>query len=137
MSDEKKEGDPYLDPATNPFLPCGGDAYVIPAAEVRAAAEEIAGKILISKLIAGEASYEAEFGQEAVPKSCGQPMSIEYAAGPDGMPELRVNGKTLVQLDGEEAQAILHANSCLQASIKREEDRQKYLTPANPFVKLD
>ena len=126
-----------LDPRYNPLLPVGGNAYIIPKSEVQAACEEIAGKMLISKLIAGEKSYEAEYGHEAVPSFGGCEIVIAYAAAEDGGPELLIDGKTLNQIDGETARAIIGANSALQSAIKRADDTRKYLSMENPFVKLD
>lgn len=125
-----------LDPRYNPMLPAGGDSYIIPKADVLAACEEIAGKQVMAKLIGGP-SYEAEFGQAAIPKIAGRPIEIRYADGADGGPELLIDGKSLNVIDGEEAAAIVYAGAALKSAIEREEARKKYLTPeGNRFIKI-
>lgn len=132
MSDETPKD---LDPRFNPFLPCGGDSYIIPKAEVQEAAAEIAGKQLLSKMLDGAAGYKAEYGEAAVPSIGGRELVISYTEAA-GELEVLIDGKSLNVIDGSEAQAILAANTALQRAIVKEEDRKKYLTTDNPLVKL-
>jgi hypothetical protein len=137
VTDDKKELDPYLDPRFNPMLPLGGENFIIPKSEVKDAVEEIAGQQIFPKILAGEKPYAEEYGRAAVPSIGGRELVLTYSeAAADGSLEVLVDGRTLNQIDGDEAQAILSAHSALQSAIKKEEDRKKYLTMENPFIKI-